>query len=214
MRWWRRRIRGHGATSGYRIFRPACFAAAFLLAACASPPAPVDNAQALVYLSTVKPDIDIRQLENRLHELVNTERVRHRLSPLRHIETLRLIARSHSRDMAQRAYFAHISPEGRDPTDRGNLAGYNCRKDYEFTYTYGLAENIHQAWLYDSYITQNGITVPQDWFTLEGLARRVVSGWMSSPGHRENILTASYDRAGMGVAIATDGKVYSTQNFC
>ena len=37
---------------------------------------------------------------------------------------------------------------------------------------------------------------------------------MGNKKHRENILDASYDRAGTGVAIAKDGKVYFTQNFC
>lgn len=214
VRLWRRWVPCHEVTSWRRTSLPACFAALFLLAACASPPAPDDDAKARGYLSTVKPDIDIRQLESRLHELVNAKRVRHGSPPLKHIETLRLVARSHSEDMAKRAYFAHTSPEGRGPTDRGKLAGYNCRKDKESNYTFGLGENIHQAWLYNSYKTQNGRIVSYDWFTLEGLAQRVVTGWMNSKRHKKNILKALYDRSGMGVAIAKDGKVYSTQTFC
>ena len=56
--------------------------------------------------------------------------------------------------------------------------------------------------------------VSYNWFTLEGLAQKAVNGWMNSKGHRENILKASYDRTGIGVAVAEDGKVYFTQNFC
>ena len=165
-------------------------------------------------ITTVKPDIDISQLEDRTHELINAERSKRGLDPLEHISIVRRIARSHSEDMAARNYFAHRSPEGLSPTDRGRGAGYNCRKDYGTYYTYGLAENIHQGWLYDSYSTRNGRIVSYDWFTPEGLARTAVSGWMSSKGHRENILKPSYDKAGIGVAIAEDGKVYFTQNFC
>ena len=36
---------------------------------------------------------------------------------------------------------------------------------------------------------------------------------MSSPGHRQNILDSSYDRAGVGIAIADDGKVFFTAEF-
>ena len=214
MRWWWRWISGDKVTSGCRTSRPARFAALFLFAACASPLTPDDDSETRAYLSTVKPVMDVRQLEGRMHELVNSERVKRGLPPLKHVEALGRVARSHSKDMAARAYFAHTSPEGRNPTERGELAGYNCRKDYTSGYTHGLAENIHRAWLYKSYRTQNGEIVSFDWFTQEGLARTIVTGWMNSKGHKKNILAASYDRSGMGVAIAKDGKVYSTQNFC
>ncbi|MDE0307437.1 MAG: CAP domain-containing protein [Albidovulum sp.] len=207
-------VRGFEKAFGRRTSRPVRFAAALLLVTCAYLLAPYDDAQAQGFHSKVKPAIDLRQLESRMHELVNAERVRHGSPPLEHIEKLRLIARSHSKDMAKRAYFAHTSPEGHSATDRGNLVGYNCRKDNESRYTYRIAENIYQSWLYNSYKTLNGRIVSYNWFTPEGLARRVVKGWMRSRKHKENILKASYEGAGMGVAIAKDGKVYATQNFC
>ncbi|MBI4181526.1 MAG: hypothetical protein HY520_00985 [Candidatus Aenigmarchaeota archaeon] len=37
---------------------------------------------------------------------------------------------------------------------------------------------------------------------------------MSSPGHRKNILTATYDKEGVGVAGSSDGNVLITQGFC
>ena len=45
-------------------------------------------------------------------------------------------------------------------------------------------------------------------------ARDTVDGWMASPGHRENILTPTYDRLGAGMAISSGGELYATQNFC
>ena len=160
-----------------------------------------------------KPNIDIRQLEDRTHQLINAERVKHGLSPLEHIEQIRLIARSHSEDMEERGYFSHDTPEGLDPTDRGRNAGYDCRKDYGLYFRFGLAENIHQSWLASSTTYVNSVAF-HDWNTLEELAINAVDGWMNSKGHRENILDSAYDRTGMGVAIADDGKVYFTQNFC
>ena len=44
--------------------------------------------------------------------------------------------------MSNRNYFSHDTPEGLDPTDRGNNAGYTCRKDFGSYYTEGLGENI------------------------------------------------------------------------
>ena len=160
-----------------------------------------------------KSEIDIRQLEDRTHQLINAQRVKRGLSPLEHIEKIRLIARSHSEDMAKRSYFSHDTPEGLDPTDRGERAGYHCRKDYGTYYSFGLAENIHQGWLSSSTTYIYGIPF-HDWNTQEEIAVAAVEGWMTSPGHRRNILDASYDRSGIGVAIAEDDKVYITQNFC
>ena len=162
---------------------------------------------------TTTPEIDIHQLEDLTHEIINAQRVMHGLEPLDHVDTIRLIARSHSQDMALNDYFSHVNPEGLDPTDRGRQVGYDCRKDFGSYYTYGLAENIHQGWIYGSIRTLNGETVHVDWLTPEELAQSAVNGWMSSPGHRQNILDASYDRAGMGAAIADDGKVFLPRIF-
>ena len=159
-------------------------------------------------------EIDIRELEDLTHDLLNLQRVMHGIAPLDHVEKIRLIARSHSEDMATKDYLLHVNLAGLDPTDRGNRAGYECRKDYGSYFTYGLAENIHQGWTFGSYQMVNGKMVNVDWLTLEEMAQSAVDGWMNSPGHRQNILDSSYDRAGMGVAIAEDGKVFFTHNFC
>ena len=52
----------------------------------------------------------------------------------------------------------------------------------------------------------------RNYITLEDLAFRIVDGWMNSPGHRENILTETYDRKGIG--IGAEESVWVTQNFC
>lgn len=164
--------------------------------------------------TTVKPSVDTRQLEQRTHELVNDERASRSLQPLEHTEQIRLIARSHSEDMAARDYFGHKSPEGLGPADRGRREGHNCRKNYGSHYTTGLGENIYAAPLYHAFTKVEGRIVSHIWLTPEGLARKAVKVWMGNKQHRENILDTSYDRTGIGVAIAKDGKVYFTQNFC
>lgn len=57
-------------------------------------------------------------LEARLLQLLNEERVGKGLRPLRADPELTEVARAHSRDMLARGYFSHISPEGKDPFDR------------------------------------------------------------------------------------------------
>lgn len=159
---------------------------------------------------TPEPEIDLKQLEDMAHELINAERVAHGLEPLNHVDQIRWIARSHSQDMATYNFFSHVNLQGLDPTDRAILGGYDCRKDYGSSYTYGLAENIHQGWLF--VLTFSNVRV--NWQSPEEMAKSAVDGWMNSQGHRDNILSTSYDRAGIGVAIAKDGKVFFTQNFC
>jgi uncharacterized protein YkwD len=44
-------------------------------------------------------------------------------------------------------------------------------------------------------------------------AEAVVSGWLSSPGHRANIERASYGVIGVGAAVSSNGAVYWAQSF-
>ena len=160
-----------------------------------------------------QPVIDIPTLEKQIHELINQQRRNNRLSALSYDSSLADIARKHSTDMAQNNYFSHYTLQGMSPTDRGNQAGYSCYKNYGSYYTSGIAENIMQNNLYDSVTYYNGIP-RYDWNSQDEIAQSTVSGWMNSPGHRQNILTSTYDKEGIGVAIASDDKVYVTEDFC
>jgi uncharacterized protein YkwD len=64
-----------------------------------------------------RPDLEARMLE-----LVNKERVAAGLKPLAPDPELTEVARRHSADMFARGYFAHETPEGRDPFDRMRAA--------------------------------------------------------------------------------------------
>ncbi len=60
-----------------------------------------------------RPDLEAKMLQ-----LVNQERVAAGLKPLAADPELTEVARKHSTDMLARGYFAHATPEGRDPFDR------------------------------------------------------------------------------------------------
>jgi len=136
-------------------------------------------------------------LEHHVHDLVNAERAKARLSTLKTDDKLSAIARAHSEDMARRHFFAHVNPSGEDPTARGHRAGYECRKILGDRIRVGLAENLYEA---------SG-TARDD------LEHKSVAGWMNSPGHRANILEKNYSRTGVGVAMA-GRDIYITQLFC
>jgi len=179
------------------------------LVSCASSPARTDI-QAL--RKRPQPRIAIPLLEMRIHALINKERAQEGLASLTWDDELADIARKHSRDMAKRNYFDHVSPDGLDMMRRYGRDGYSCSVRVANTFYTG-AENIALNHLYDSVTTVNG-TAYYDWNSLEKIAETTVQGWMKSPGHRQNILMPHWGREGIGVVIAPDDKVYITQNFC
>ena len=149
--------------------------------------------------------ISIPRLEQKIHTLINSERQTKKINPLAPDEQLLDIARAHSQDMANRGFFDHVNPDGKSPRDRVRLAGYNCPKT--------VGENIFQNNLY-SRVQIRGDLKTYYWNSLDEIATSTVQGWMSSPGHRQNILQREYSKTGIGVAIADDGKIYITQLFC
>jgi len=65
----------------------------------------------------VRPDLEAKMLD-----LLNAERTKRGLQPLKADPELTQVARAHSRDMFARGYFSHYTPEGKDPFDRMRAA--------------------------------------------------------------------------------------------
>jgi len=63
--------------------------------------------------------------EEQMLRLVNEERVSRGVAPLVMDEQLRALARAHARDMFERGYFSHFTPDGLSPFDRMRAAGIN-----------------------------------------------------------------------------------------
>jgi uncharacterized protein YkwD len=51
-------------------------------------------------------------------DMVNGERAKQGLRPLKSDPELGEVARAHSADMLERGYFSHVTPDGKDPFDR------------------------------------------------------------------------------------------------
>jgi uncharacterized protein YkwD len=90
--------------------------------------------------------------------------------PLAWNDRLEQAAYGHSADMATNNYFAHESQDGRTPADRVSAAGYAWS---------AIGENIAAGY-------------PD--------VAAVVDGWMTSPGHCANIMTAAFRELGMACA--------------
>ncbi|HTM68091.1 MAG TPA: CvpA family protein [Candidatus Binatia bacterium] len=63
------------------------------------------------------------EAESAMIALVNEERTKRGLRPLKYDAALTRLARAHSADMLERGYFSHVTPEGLSPSDRADAAG-------------------------------------------------------------------------------------------
>ncbi|NHN59579.1 CAP domain-containing protein [Halorussus sp. JP-T4] len=156
-------------------------------------------------------ELDRNRVERLVHEYINERRTDHGLGTLDFDTDLREIARYHSRDMAENDYFSHTSPSGESRSDRYETFGYDCRAYITDTRYYTGGENIAYTY-YDTDVRTDDGTIHHD--NADELAAGIVSQWMNSEGHRENILTAGWNKEGIGLYITSEGKVYATQNFC
>jgi uncharacterized protein YkwD len=129
---------------------------------------------------TPQPVVNAADVAQRIHKLVNAERRKHGLPALAWDEKLARIATDHSRDMERRNYVGHDSPEGHDLRHRYRQGGYKCEIRIGRTIHTG-AENIALGRLYNSVTTRNGVAY-YDWNSPQDIARRIVEGWMNSPG--------------------------------
>ena len=124
--------------------------------------------------------------EKLMLDSVNAERAKASLQSLTWCPALARSATAHSADMAKNSYFEHESLDGREVADRAKAQGY----DYQT-----VGENIA--------VGQRDVA-------------EVMDGWMNSPGHRANILRATFTHFGSSVATG-DFKgfesIYWTQNF-
>jgi len=129
--------------------------------------------------------------------LINIERARAGLEPLRPDGRLQVVAQAHSADMVARDYFEHTTPSGVTAMRRILDSGF-----VPAGAGYAIGENIAFG---------TGVLATP---------REIVQAWMHSTEHRDNILSPGYRSEGMGVvpavpaqyATGQDGAIY-TQDF-
>jgi uncharacterized protein YkwD len=110
--------------------------------------------------------------------LVDRERTSRGLSALAPDGPLTQAAQAHSEDMAAGDYFEHDGRDGDTPLSRMRASGYI----FSSHIGYSVGENIAWATLW--------MASPQ----------AIVAGWMASPGHRANILDATFRDSGVGIS--------------
>jgi len=126
---------------------------------------------------------DVKALENQVVKLVNAERAKRGLHPLKANWQLSRVARYKSQDMAKLGYFSHTFPT------------YGSR--------FMMMEKVGVRFSAAGENIAKGQRTPQE----------VMNGWMNSPGHRANILSPSYTEIGVGYAKSRTGVNHWTQMF-
>ncbi|MCF7844264.1 MAG: CAP domain-containing protein [Kiritimatiellales bacterium] len=152
--------------------------------------------------------------------LLNKARTEANLPALTENILLRISAQRHAKDMFQRGYFSHTTPEGLDYVDRIRAANYmdvdeskcGCQTVFNLN---PLVEISRAATTPDSFTTQTEICGCKPRFAVgENIAKgqltpaQVHEDWMNSPGHRANILNPQFEEVGIGLF----GDVWA-QNF-
>jgi len=130
----------------------------------------------------------------KLLELINSARAQSRqcgtqaftaTKPLTWNATLASAALDHTRSMANNNFFDHKDRDGRTPGDRAELAGYSGQL---------VGENIAAG---------------------QDTPRKVLDGWLTSPGHCANLMNPQFSELGAAYAVdpKSDAGIYWTSLF-
>jgi uncharacterized protein YkwD len=136
---------------------------------------------------------DYLLLDAAIFYLTNEQRSSLGVPILPYHELLEVAAFNHSMKMATTNFFSHWNPidaSRKSTEDRGHLAGVANPK---------FAENIAYNYIDD------GDTYLQ-------VAAKLVDQWMTSPGHRSNILSQNGKQMGIGTYYLSE-RIYGTQVF-
>lgn len=127
---------------------------------------------------------DADEFARQILTLINIERARVGVSPLTWNATLAKVAEDYACTMAAEDFFDHIHPvTGEGPAERAATAGY------EF---FAIGENLAGG---------------------QTSAAEAVEGWMSSPGHRNNLLSPEWKETGLGIRRGGSLRIYWVQEF-
>ncbi|HST81247.1 MAG TPA: ricin-type beta-trefoil lectin domain protein [Kineosporiaceae bacterium] len=134
--------------------------------------APVTSAAPSPAPTTSAPEA-MSSMEKQAFDAVNTQRTSNGCAALVIDTSLQKAAHDYAVEMVTTHHFSHTSTSGLSPTDRAKAAGYTRG---------GVGENAMMGFKGDP----------------NGAVNNPTYGWMSSTGHRANILNCKYTRTGMG----------------
>ncbi len=135
-----------------------------------------------------------KKLEELIFQLTNEARRKNGLPTLEPDEAMSAAAQNYSDELLRGNFFSHKNLEGKGPQER-----LDEEKPARQGYAYRVGENI-------------AAYSRLDYSDIKIMARMVMDGWMTSPGHRQNILNPLYTHFGVGVSVQGD-QMRVTQEF-
>ncbi len=168
--------------------------------------------------------LDPALFDRAILHFTNEQRCANGLSPLQTDRGLQSAATGHSQDMARLDFFDHNSPvpgktkfvdrlrqEGVSFTAAAENLGRNSVLGIDSGRPFFVIDRPTCQFSYE----QGGTPIAPH--TYRTLAREMVTSWLNSPGHRENLLGAQYTRLGSGGAFKENsrscGDIVATQKF-
>ena len=133
--------------------------------------------------------ITITEFESLIWRFSNIERVKNGLPALLYDDGLASLSRLHSKNMLNLRFFDHKD-------DKGNYVNERKMLYYPELVVSSIGENLARFYNTDEIFT------PEE----------IVTGWMNSPLHRENILNDNFTHMGVGV-VNHKGFLLATQTF-
>jgi uncharacterized protein YkwD len=131
-------------------------------------------------VNTEVPGLNQATMESSITCLINDERTSHGLPAVTPNGDLHQAALSHSNEMVNQGYFEHTSPSGVTFMDRIESTGY-----MNGARTWTVGENL--VW------GTGPLSTPQ----------ALVTAWMNSPPHRENLLRPNFRELGVAAVAGT-----------
>ncbi|MEX3623259.1 CAP domain-containing protein [Viridibacillus arvi] len=125
-------------------------------------------------------DLGNKKMQDQIVTILNKERAKKNLKPLKQDPKLTKLAIIRSLDMEKNRYFSHTSP------------------------TYGSWSNLLKGSGYNT--NASGENIAAGYPT----ATSFMKGWMNSPGHKANILSPNYQKVGIGIVVSGKGAQYPT----
>lgn len=125
-------------------------------------------------------DLGNKKMQDQIVSIINKERAKKKLKPLKQDPKLTKLAIIRSLDMETNRYFSHTSP------------------------TFGSWSNLLRGSGYKTYASGENIAAGYP------TATSFMDGWMDSTGHRENILSPNYQKVGIGIVISDKNAQYPT----
>jgi uncharacterized protein YkwD len=119
-------------------------------------------------------------MEGSIACLINEQRAAYGVVPVQPNASLREAALSHSTEMVRQGYFDHTSPAGVTFVDRIQATGYT-----RGARVWEVGENL--VW------GTGSLSTPQS----------LVTSWMNSPPHRENLLRSRFREIGIAAVVGT-----------